>query len=279
VVFVSLLAWAATAQGAGHKAKKPRVMLLDIPADQAFSVNVTKAMNDFIAGAVTDQGFQVITQQDVTAALGVERQRQLLGCGETNCLAEIGGAMGADYIVRGNIAVLDADTALTLALVDNKGQPIKMERKLVSGKSSSTLIKALEELVPKLMRPIRPEPEPAALTATPGTAASTPTAGGLTASTAAPAEESSAAPYVFLGVGAAGLVGSAVFGGLSLAERSTYLRAFGTGQTSALAGDRSTTNMEAGVAWTALGVGVVAAAIGTFLWLHHDSPTPAGEAP
>lgn len=65
-------------------------------------------------------GVEVVTQSELTEILGLERQKQLLGCadsGSGNCLAELSGALGVDGIVSGNVAKLGDSYALTLALV------------------------------------------------------------------------------------------------------------------------------------------------------------------
>ena len=181
------------------KTKKPQVVLMDIPADAAFPPNITKTLNDFLAGALADQGLEVVTSQNMTALLGLEKQKQLLGCSDGSCLAELGGARGADYVVRGNMAVLDSETAVALTLLDSRGRAVQVKRKKMSGRSSAVLLSALEELVPPLVAPIKPQldPTPSApattgpsgmpATLTPGGAAPPP-AGGLKASAAAPAE-------------------------------------------------------------------------------------------
>ena len=43
---------------------------------------------------------------DAEALLKVETARDLLGCDEVTCMTEIGGAIGADYVVRGNVGPL-----------------------------------------------------------------------------------------------------------------------------------------------------------------------------
>lgn len=128
-----------------------KVVVLDFPADPSLKANVIPILNDFMAGAVRDSGFSVISSADIAASLGLERQRQLLGCAGTSCMAEIGGALGSDYVVRGNVAVLDEDTALTVVLSDAKGTVLKQSRQRVKGKSSSELVTALEKLIPELM--------------------------------------------------------------------------------------------------------------------------------
>jgi hypothetical protein len=268
-----------TAATADAKAKKPRVVLIDIPADATFSPNVTKTLNDFLAGALADQGLDVVTSQDITAVLGLEKQKELLGCSDGACLAELGGALGADYVVRGNMAVLETETAVALTLVDARGRPVQMKRKKVSGKSSAVLLAALEDLVPPLVAPILPTHPPEA--SVPGTAApaasttlaSAPTAapapaGGLTTSAAHADSGPPTGAYVALGLGAAGLVGAGICSGLSYSSYQQFNDQAAHGASAAsLSGTHSTSNTEAAAAWALLGAGVVGVAVGGYLWL------------
>ena len=61
----------------------------------------------------------VLTATDVAAALGRERQAQLLGCTETGCMAELGQAMGARYIVSGRLDKLGDQFVLVSSLFDS----------------------------------------------------------------------------------------------------------------------------------------------------------------
>jgi hypothetical protein len=268
-----------TAATAEAKAKKPRVVLLDIPADAAFPPNVTKTLNDFLAGALADQGLDVVTSQDITAVLGLEKQKELLGCSDGSCLAELGGALGADYVVRGNMAVLDTETAVALTLLDARGRAVQMKRKKVSGKSSAVLLAALEDLVPPLVAPIQPAhpPEPSvAGTAppapstiiTPAPAVAPAPAGGLTASSAQAGSGPPTGALIALGAGAAGLVGAGICSGLSYASYQQFRDQASRGASAAtLSGTHSTSNAEAAAAWGLLGAGVVGVAVGGYLWL------------
>ena len=52
--------------------------------------------------------FQVISQQDIATMLGLERQKQLMGCADdsTSCLAELSGALGARFVMSGTLTRL-----------------------------------------------------------------------------------------------------------------------------------------------------------------------------
>jgi hypothetical protein len=63
-------------------------------------------------------GLSVITSDDIAATLGLERQRQLLNCSEgSNCLAELGNALGCSGIVVVSLAKLDATLTATVRIV------------------------------------------------------------------------------------------------------------------------------------------------------------------
>jgi len=70
---------------------------------------------------------RVTTQRDIEQLLGLERQRQLLGCDAsgTQCLAELAGALGVDVVVSGNLAKSDSGfIASVRALRTADGQTI-----------------------------------------------------------------------------------------------------------------------------------------------------------
>jgi hypothetical protein len=48
-------------------------------------------------------GVQVISSAEIKSMLGLEKTKQALGCEDDSCMAEIGGALGADELVSGKI--------------------------------------------------------------------------------------------------------------------------------------------------------------------------------
>jgi hypothetical protein len=75
------------------------------------TVNIEPKLGAFFTEHFTQQlslqpGLRVISTEDVAAVVGLERQKELLGCPETSssCLLELAGALGVDVIVTGTIA-------------------------------------------------------------------------------------------------------------------------------------------------------------------------------
>ena len=84
--------------------------------------------NDYFAQQLaTDAGARVTTKTEISALLGFERQKQLLGCSEeaSSCLAEIAGALGVDGVLVGSVATFGPELALTVKVVGAKdGEPL-----------------------------------------------------------------------------------------------------------------------------------------------------------
>jgi hypothetical protein len=72
-------------------------------------------------------GADVVTAKEISALLGMERQRQLLGCADSSssCIAEIASALGADGVVLGDIAQV--------------GDALQVNLKIVSASDARTL--------------------------------------------------------------------------------------------------------------------------------------------
>jgi hypothetical protein len=65
-------------------------------------------------------GFDVVTQADIAASVQSERQKDLLGCDDTTCLAELGGALGVALMVYGDLGLLGSQYGLNVAVLDTK---------------------------------------------------------------------------------------------------------------------------------------------------------------
>ncbi len=65
---------------------------------------------EFVAQQMSSAGLSVVTPKQIGTLLGMERQKQLLGCSDatTSCLAELAGALGVDGVVQGEAAKLES---------------------------------------------------------------------------------------------------------------------------------------------------------------------------
>lgn len=95
---------------------------LAVPGFQV--VNVDPKFQEFFTEEIAEQlsrrGLKVVTAREIAALMGMERQKELVGCAETasSCMAEIGNALGADGIVLGSIAKIGNSRQVNIKIVD-----------------------------------------------------------------------------------------------------------------------------------------------------------------
>ncbi|HSN14868.1 MAG TPA: PEGA domain-containing protein [Anaeromyxobacteraceae bacterium] len=139
---------------------RPKIAVLDLQANGA-SKELTSAATSATANEIDRIGaFRVVTSEAIRDMLAFEKQRQMMGCTDGGCIAEIGGALGVDYIVSGKVTRIAAAAGLpetynldlTLSNV-KKGQ---REGSVVeAGKSEGEILgkvgRAVQKLVAKIL--------------------------------------------------------------------------------------------------------------------------------
>jgi TolB-like protein len=145
LVALALLS-AAPAAGA------PRIAVWGIEAGPDVSPGAAQILGDVVATELSRTGrFQVIGRSDLNALLGYEKQKAVLGCTESGCLAEIGGAIGADLVLSGQAGRLGTQYRLSLLLVDAKKAVARARAARFTEADEDALAKAVPELVGDLV--------------------------------------------------------------------------------------------------------------------------------
>ncbi|HVE83386.1 MAG TPA: hypothetical protein VND93_11085, partial [Myxococcales bacterium] len=73
---------------------------------------------EHLAQQLTLAGVQVITGKQISSLLGLERQKQLLGCKEGSaCMAELASALGVDGVVTGSVGKLEKSYRVNVSIV------------------------------------------------------------------------------------------------------------------------------------------------------------------
>lgn len=96
--------------------------------DQAVAASVTES----VTAEVAVRGyFDPISSTEIQTMLGVERQKQLLGCGEESCVTELAGALGAPFVMSGSLVKLEGVFQLNIQVIDTaKSRTIGRSTKL-----------------------------------------------------------------------------------------------------------------------------------------------------
>ena len=131
-------------------------------AAQSFAgvgIDASKAQffSDYFADQVSASGrVRVTTPAEIAAQLGVERQRQLLGCDEGACVAELVGALDAEGLIVGSVAKIDEELAVQLKVVGRGERLIAAFATRVS--SERALLDFLARSAGELVETLAPAP-------------------------------------------------------------------------------------------------------------------------
>lgn len=179
-----------------HAEEKPKLLVLDLNAPATVDASIAKTLGDAVTAEVSRRGyFQVLSSQDVQTLLGIERQKQLLGCSETSntCMTELAGALGAQLTLSGSLGKLGDTWQLTLQMLDTtRGQQVGRTSRLAH--SPETLLLLLPSAV-------------AEATGTPQ-----------------PPAKSRVIPYTLIGAGAAAVIGGGVLGYQALSSDTSLTK-------------------------------------------------------
>jgi len=97
-------------------------------------INLEARVGDFFADSFAQQlalqgGILVTTKSEIQSLLGLERQKQLLGCSEqaSSCMAELAGALGVDGLIVGSLARTVSGLTIDLKIIAaNDGRTLGM---------------------------------------------------------------------------------------------------------------------------------------------------------
>jgi TolB-like protein len=117
----------------GQVGPAPTPACRELPAQDVVTVAVLdlrardlpKEVADSLVDAVAEEaarvpGHKVLSRKDMEAMINEEARKQMLGCDETSCLAELAGALNATLLVSGEVARLGGDVVLTLQLINHR---------------------------------------------------------------------------------------------------------------------------------------------------------------
>lgn len=105
--------------GAHRPGRTTRVVVLPLVPLGGVGKETAQLLGDALAGELRRRpGVSVVTPSDVSALLGIEKTRQMLGCTEAGCMAEIGGALGADRVVHGSLGRVGGSLVVNISALD-----------------------------------------------------------------------------------------------------------------------------------------------------------------
>jgi TolB-like protein len=147
--------------------KKVRVAVMEMRPLGTEAVKAELLSEVALTEASRVAGLEVIGRSDIAAMVGFEKQKQMLGCADdAGCLAEIGGALGVDYVLLGSLGRLGNLYRVDLKLVDaRKARVLARTGDSVTGEEEK-LVATVQKAVRELVGPLAERPPAAASAAT-----------------------------------------------------------------------------------------------------------------
>jgi hypothetical protein len=144
-------------------AAPPKLAVLQVVNGEGVPQSTAAAITEAVVAEVRRQSHaEVITQREISSILSLEKQKAMLGCETDACMAELGGALGTDRLVAGDIAKLGESFLLHLRVVDVKKVRVaaQADRRLRGG-TIDDVLDVLPAMVGELF-PAAPPPAPQA---------------------------------------------------------------------------------------------------------------------
>lgn len=143
----------ATAGEAETRVEPTKLAVVKLTARTGLDQAVVDLFTDaLVAELRKSPATRVVAHSDISATLGVERERQLLGCEDAVCLSEIAGALGVDRIVHGSVGRVGSSLVVYLTLVDRKrGTAVGSVSERLKSSSDEAFFDALPSIVSRLL--------------------------------------------------------------------------------------------------------------------------------
>ena len=235
-------------------AEKVKIAVMELRAEAGIAAGVRDLLYERLLREVEKAGqHEVLGRTDIESMLGLEADRQKLGCfDDSSCIAEIGGALGVRYMLTGNLGRIGESLLFNIKRIDvNQAKAVGRVSRRIKGGTDEQLLDALPSIVAELFGQEQVEAASAGTEEPKGElTAEVPPPGGSKDEASSESGGASAqriAGWVVLGVGAAALAAGAGLGGYALAQQSslgeskfdedTYDDTLSTIDSSALAAD------------------------------------------
>lgn len=136
---------------AGKKEEKPGLIVFNITPEKGVEVGTANLLTEFVLTEITKIGkYNVIGQNDLDKMLFWETNKQLKNCNDSSCMAQIAGAMGAEYYVIGSIGTMGDNFMVNLKLINVMRAVVENRVSEVIKKDENELIKQTKHIVAKL---------------------------------------------------------------------------------------------------------------------------------
>jgi len=130
----------------------PKLAVLPLSHGEGVPDSTTTALTESLASEVRKQsGADVVTKRELESVLSLELQKQMLGCQTDACIAELGGALGVDGLVTGDVSRLGESWLVHLKVVKPaKAQVVAQSDRRIRGGTVDDVLDQLPAMVKEL---------------------------------------------------------------------------------------------------------------------------------
>jgi TolB-like protein len=131
-------------------AELPSVAVLPLESKTGVSKDAADMLTSNLAFTMrkTKRFSRVVDPRDLQALLGFERQKQLLSCESSSCMAEAAGALGVDYVLNGSLGRLGETWLFNASLLNARTAQLESTvSKPIKGKGEDALLNAVDDIV------------------------------------------------------------------------------------------------------------------------------------
>ncbi|MBI5507370.1 MAG: hypothetical protein HY903_01330 [Deltaproteobacteria bacterium] len=210
--------------------RRPVLVVLDLVAEQGVSSGTVRLLNELLLTEFNRTGkYEVLGGSDVVTMINTAAERQKLGCTDTACLTELGGALGADLLAAATIGRVGDYFLLNVKILDVHDSRVLARWTTQIEGIENKLMNAVHDTVAAVTRTGKLQaassPPPAA-TPSPAVAEAPPPAG--VEAHVQPAPTSSASRLKWIAAGAAAVTGAggAILGLLAARDAGAARREF-----------------------------------------------------
>jgi len=100
------------------------------------------------------EGLKTVSPDDLQLLLSVEKQKDALGCDDVKCIAELGGALGSDFVIYGEIGIMGTKYNLNLTVIDTKRSQAAARVSVLVAATEDALAQSISPTVASLLAKI-----------------------------------------------------------------------------------------------------------------------------
>jgi hypothetical protein len=136
-----------------------RMVVTPIAAQRNVDEGLVNVLGDVMLSELQDRGLDVVGYSDIKAMLDNEAAKTALSCDAANCLAELGDAMGARFLIHSNLGRIGAQYVFNMKLIDVEQATVKKRvTRQVSSEDEAALIAVVKSAVSELIESEAPAP-------------------------------------------------------------------------------------------------------------------------